>query len=403
MNDITPPGRLPVPKPPQRPLTAARPVVVPPRAPKPTPVVPPPVEETPLSLPQAEPPAKLAFEKPKKKWLKWILIIFAFLTVLGAAGAIAGYFWYKDALKPVSDSQERVRLEVTAGETADQVASDLQQKHLVKNAFALQVYIKLHGKSNVKAGSYVFTPSQGPIEIIQWLNDGKVDTFKVTILPGKTLAELKQTFIGYGFSTDEIDSAFAKTYTHPLFADKPAGTTLEGYLYPETYYVTSTTPLESILGQGFDLFEAKINQAGLKDKLAAKGFTLYQGITLASIVEKEVTSAADQKQVAQVFETRLENDMTLGSDVTYHYAASLLGVEASPSIDSPYNTRLHAGLPPGPISNFTIGALDAVANPAPGDYLFFVAGDDGVTHFARTDAEHQQNISKFCKKLCSSN
>jgi UPF0755 protein len=401
MNDITPPNQLPPPQVPKRPLDG-QPGVVPSSSTANNPVPASFVDE-PLTLPQAEPPAALTFEKPKKKWRKWLAIILIVLFVFAAGAATAGYFWYKDAMQPISGSQEHISLEVAQGESADQVAANLQQKKLIKSAFALQVYIKLHNKSNIKAGSYVFTPSQGPHEIVQWLNDGRVDTFKLTILPGKTLAELKETFQGYGYSADEIDNTLGRTYSHPLLADKPAGTTLEGYVYPETYYVTSTTPLETVITQGFDLFENKIKQQGLKDKLAARGFNIYQGVTLASIIEKEVPSAADQRQVAQVFETRLQKGMMLGSDVTYHYGAALLGVDPSPTLDSPYNTRIHTGLPPGPISNFSIGALEAVTEPASGDYLFFVAGDDGVTRYAHTDAEHQANIYSYCKKLCASN
>jgi UPF0755 protein len=93
--------------------------------------------------------------------------------------------------------------------------------------------------------------------------------------------------------------------------------------------------------------------------------------------------------------------MTLGSDVTYQYAAKKLGVAPNPGLESPYNTRIHAGLPPGPIASPGKSALLAVANPASNDYLFFLAGDDNVMHYAKTDAEHQRNIVQYCQKKCS--
>ncbi len=101
-----------------------------------------------------------------------------------------------------------------------------------------------------------------------------------------------------------------------------------------------------------------------------------------------------------MFYNRLKHNLPLGSDVTFIYAARQLGVTPSPDLNSPYNTRIHKGLPPGPISNMTISALEAVAHPAPGNYLFFVAGDDGTIHFARTAQEHEQNIQKYCHNLC---
>ena len=93
--------------------------------------------------------------------------------------------------------------------------------------------------------------------------------------------------------------------------------------------------------------------------------------------------------------------MALGSDVTYRYAAVLTGQEPTPFIDSPYNTRKYPGLPPGPISNVSKVSLDAVANPTASDYLFFVAGDDGVTYYSKTAAEHEALAKEHCKKLCS--
>ena len=246
----------------------------------------------------------------------------------------------------------------------------------------------------------MFAPNQSVPEIVDWLNEGRVSTRKVTILPGKTLKQIRANFIKDGFTESAVDAALNKTYDHPLFVDKPAGTTLEGYIFPETYFVTVDSTPEQLLERTFDEFERRIEAEGLRAKLADRGFNLYEGITLASIVSREVTNGQDQHQVAQVFETRLERGMVLGSDVTYHYAAELLGVEPAVNIDSHYNTRLYAGLPPGPIANFNLTALQAVADPAPGDYLYFVAGDDGVTHYAHTFEEHQQNIRDFCKKLC---
>lgn len=93
--------------------------------------------------------------------------------------------------------------------------------------------------------------------------------------------------------------------------------------------------------------------------------------------------------------------MPLGSDVTYHYAAQILGVPATPTLDSPYNTRIYPGLPPGPIATPGLSALEAVANPASGDYLYFLSGDDGKTYYATTEQEHEANIANYCKIKCA--
>jgi UPF0755 protein len=138
----------------------------------------------------------------------------------------------------------------------------------------------------------------------------------------------------------------------------------------------------------------------LKSAFAAEGLTVYQGITLASIVEQEVANQSDRDQVAQVFLTRLRIGMMLESNVTADYGATLAGAKPSSTFPSVYNTYLHPGLPPTPISNVDISSLDAVAYPANTDWLYFVAGDNGTTYFSTTYAQQEANVAQYCKQLC---
>ena len=121
---------------------------------------------------------------------------------------------------------------------------------------------------------------------------------------------------------------------------------------------------------------------------------------MASIIQREVITAADAAQVAQVFKKRYDMGMQLGSDVTYQYIADKTGQARNVNLDSPYNTRRYAGLPPGPISTPGLAALKAVAQPAKGDYLYFLSGDDDKTYFARTNEEHEKNIRNHCQEKC---
>ena len=118
-------------------------------------------------------------------------------------------------------------------------------------------------------------------------------------------------------------------------------------------------------------------------------------------VEKEVPKAEDRKIVAQIFLKRLAEGTPLGSDATYYYASAVYGGEPFPDLDSPYNTRMYAGLPPGPINTVSKTALEAVAYPSDTDYLFFVTGDDGVNHYTKTSAEHEQATRLYCKVSCA--
>lgn len=377
------------------------------RRPQPRKNLPPPQPaQTPrLALPAA--PAELLLSKTtssrswyRRKWLWWLVGVTGMLLLIVGV-LVAGFLWYTAALQPLASSPSRIRIVISSGETADIIGKKLETQHVIKSATAFGWYVRQQNELNdLKAGTYLLSPTQSVQEITQLLVEGKVDTYNVTILPGQTLAQIKQSLIKDGFAATDVDKAFAKKYDSPLLADKPASATLEGYIFPETYQITSETTVEQLLEETFAEFYSRIQKANLQTELSGKGFSLYQAITLASIVQLEANTSTDRQQVAQVFELRLQRDMELGSDVTYMYAAKQLGVAASPDLDSPYNTRKYKGLPPGPIATITMDSLDAVAHPAAGDYLYFIVGDNGQLHFAHTEAEHQQNISLYCQQLC---
>jgi UPF0755 protein len=216
-----------------------------------------------------------------------------------------------------------------------------------------------------------------------------------------------------GFSDAQITAALNKTYQGPVFDAKPAGTSLEGYIYGETYYVDTDATAEQVLQMTFDQMYKDLQANGLPQKFANQGLTMYEAITLASIVQRELNCEGKpteerkercygyQRTIAQIFLKRLKEGGMLGSDVTFIYAADMLGVAPTVDIDSPYNTRIHAGLPPGPIAAPGLLALKAVGNPTDTDYYFFIAGDDGLIYFAKDLAGHEANIKNHCQQLCN--
>jgi UPF0755 protein len=238
--------------------------------------------------------------------------------------------------------------------------------------------------------------------IVSKMVNGEVSKNLLTIPSGKTLTQIRAVFKQSGYSDAELDTAFIPgTYAgNPLLASLPAGTSLEGLLYPDSFQKEADTSAQTIVVESLEEMQSKLTPDILSG-FAAQGLTPYQGITLASIVYAESGSASSEPTVAQVFLSRLNQGMMLGSDVTAFYAAGLVGAGQTLGVDSPYNTRLHTGLPPGPIGNFTDIALKAVAHPSNTDYLYFVAGDDGVIHFSHTEAEHEQAVKQYCTKACS--
>lgn len=387
MDDIKPPRR-PIPRP------------VPPTVAPTPPVIPP--EGAPMTAPQpiSEPVALLSAPKKTHKKLKWIIISIATLIVIIVA---SGLLWYRQSLSAKGGTlQQLVLVTVKQGSTPNQIGQLLQDKAVIQNAVAFDIYVRVSGNQNkLQAGTYRLSPAESVSDIVEHLVNGKIDQFSIRFLPGATLAQDRQVLIDAGYSATDVDKALAETYDSPLFDTKPAGTSLEGYIYGETYNFNTGTTVEDILNRAFAQYEKVITDNNLVAGFSHQGLTLYQGITLASIVQREVESATDQAIVAQVFYKRLAIGIALGSDVTYIYAAGLLGVTPSPSLDSPYNTRINTGLPPGPIATPGMSALIATADPASTDYLYFLSGDDGKTYFSTNEAGHEANISAHCQVKCS--
>jgi UPF0755 protein len=342
-------------------------------------------------------------KQPKKRSKKRIVLYVLLSILILIIVAIIGLFmWYQEQLKPVASSGDsRVRLTIAPGSSPSSIASKLKSEGLIRSTTAFSIYTKLSDTENtLKAGVYNLKPSETTQQIVDHLVSGKQDTFSLTFLPGDTLVNNRKKLIGAGYGEQEVDAALSKTYSRPLFAGKPAQADLEGYIYGETYEFNSTDNVETILNKTFDEYEKAITANNLVEGYKKQGLTLYQGITLASIVQREVTGVEDEKQVARVFLNRMKAGMSLGSDVTYQYAAKKMGVAPTPLLESPYNTRKYTGLPPGPIAAPGLGSLQAVATPGSNDYLFFLSGDNDVTYFAKTDAEHQKNIVNHCKVKC---
>lgn len=349
------------------------------------------------------PQAPLLLDKPRKSVKKIVLWCFGVLIVLIVACAAAAYAWYVMALAPVnSQNSEKTRVEIVEGSSPSDIGDLLEEKQLIKSSFAFDLYTRLSGtRSQLQAGTYSLMQSESTEQIVKHLVSGNVDEFSITFLPGATLADNRKGLIKAGYSEAEVDAALKKTYDHPLFASKPSTADLEGYIYGETYSFSADATVEEVLVRTFDEFYAKIQANDLIAGFEKQGLNLYEGITLASIIQREVPEAGDQKQVAQVFFKRLKMDMQLGSDVTAYYGADKIGVSRSVGVDTPYNTRIHKGLPPGPIGTPGLTALLAVAAPASGNYVYFLSGDDEVTYFAVTNDEHEENIKNHCQVKCS--
>lgn len=436
MDGFKRPGRPSPPRPtaPQSPVRLSQPSVRP-QAPRATPVAQarPPVQ--PIAEPPLPPidPLPEPTKKPKRtSRTKNVLIVLAGIVLFIAAAVAITLVWYNTSIQPRNSSDQKIiKLEIKDKMSLSAVADSLEQKGVIRSAAAFMIYARLHQQQDIKAGTCNLTPAESVSVILEKLTIGCHDFKVVTFYPGATIetslyakthaTETNQQFVDFsirqslrtaGYDTAEIDAALTATYTSPLFADKPAGTGFEGYIFGETYYVDEDATAQEVLQTAFDHMYSIVKKNDLVTKFKAKGLTLYQGITLASIVEKELDCEGKpteerkqrcygyQQHIASVFYNRMDEGMTLGSDVTFIYAADRLGVSPSVDVDSPYNLRSHTGLTPGPIASPGELALMAVANPTPSSDLFFLAGDDGLIYFAPDNAGHEQNIRQHCQQGC---
>lgn len=321
------------------------------------------------------------------------------IVVAAVALAIVGVAVFNNQLQPVSNIQTNQTFVVSSGSTIQSIASDLVKQHLIRNALALEIYAR---NAHLQAGTYSLSPSLGTVQIIKIMTKGRVATSLVTILPGRRIDQVRADLINNGFSPASVDEALAPdNYKDlPVMTYVPAGVnTLEGLLWPDSYQKTADTDPAIIIREALTATGEHLTN-DVRSILTAEGLTPYQGLILASIIIQEVNNPADQAQAAQVFLSRLKIGMLLGSDVTANYGAVIVGLPASLTYDSAYNTRIHSGLPPTPISTINESSLRAITHPAATNWLYFVAGDNGTTYFSTNLQDHEALTAQYCHKLC---
>ncbi len=338
-----------------------------------------------------------------KRWVKVISVTLLTCLVFVAVAAIAIRHQYYENLKPVSAAQRSIDVDIPKDSSVKEIAVLLHGQGLIRATWAFEWYVRTKELGDkLQAGTYTFRPNQGVAAIVDELSAGKTAKNLITIVPGYRIDQVRKALIDNGYTPDQAKAALdpAQYAGHPALVDKPAGASLEGYLYPDSYQKDSVTTPEQIINNALDEMQKHLTQ-DIRAKLAQRGLSVHQGIILASIIEQEVSNPNDRAKVAQVFLSRMQKGMRLESDPTVKYGAILAGQKPSLTYDSAYNTYKIMGLPPGPISNVSASSLQAVAAPAATDYLYFVAGDDGNTYFSKTLEEHQALVAQHCKKLCS--
>jgi UPF0755 protein len=317
-------------------------------------------------------------------------------------------------LRPAGTSKTPVRFLVMPGETAAQVADRLEQQGLITNANLFRLYMRHEGlDAHLEAGEFELSPSMTMPEIAAALQEARIQEVTLTIPEGlraEEIAELlQQAEVTDGASFLALvrsgDAPGLDLSEYDFLSDRPAGVSLEGYLFPDTYRFPLRAQPAEVLRIFLDNFGRRVTPE-LRQEAADRHLSLYSVLTLASIVEREAVRADERPLIASVYLNRLARNMFLNADPTVQYAMgyqpdtgkwwkSPVTLEEYNNVISPYNTYLNPGLPPGPICSPGLSAIEAVIHPAETDYLYFVATGDGSHVFARTPEEHQANVERY--------
>jgi UPF0755 protein len=337
--------------------------------------------------------------------MKRLAVLVLLLAGCGFAGN-RGYDWYNNQINaPMSATSQKVAFHIDQGESSDQIANDLAAKGLIRSPEVFLVYLRYQDKgAQLEAGDFTLDRDMNMLQIIGALGQAKVQQVSVTLTPGSTLKTMAQgaATAGLGTSDAYVAAASDMTWQYDFLQGRPQGApgNLEGFLFPDTYQLDKGSTARDLVKRQLDQFGQQVAPA-LRAQVAqaAPGRpaeSVYNLITLASIVEREVTKDPDRAIVCGIFYNRLAIHMALQDDITVLYGLNKQGqlTDQDKQRDTPYNTYLHPGLPIGPISNPGLASISACVNPQKTNDLYFFADAHGTTRYAATYADHlrQQNL-----------
>ena len=327
-------------------------------------------------------------------------VLFFFGILFLASAALLSWFvpraWFW-----TGDAGHAIAITIHDKEFGSETGKELVRLGIIDSSIGWDYYVALfNGEGNFpKPGVYRIPAHASYRTIVRMLVLGPPrNEVKITVPEGWTIDQINASLTSYNASIPKIvPDALRSEY--PFLASLPKDASLEGYLFPETYFVYADQLPQSLIVKQLDEFATRA--PGIEAEAAKQGRTLRDVVILASIIEKEVSKPEDRAIVASIFLNRLKDGMALQSDATVNYITH--AGRARPTLDdlkadSPYNTYAYKGLPPGPISNPGDSALLAALHPAQTDYRYFLTDDAGKTYFARTFAEHQQNRTRVYGK-----
>jgi peptidoglycan lytic transglycosylase G len=298
---------------------------------------------------------------------------------------------------PADDQKQIISFTITPGQSLKQVAANLEKKGLITNLSQFQLYVRYkRATTQLKAGEYELSLAQTPAQILEQLLKGKVRLYRLTIPEGLNMDEIA-LLVQKTHSCDPIEFLSLCADTDFIKKLKVNSHSLEGYLYPDTYFFPKNTPCRQIIQKLIETFHKTYTEKW-KERTQKLGFSVNEIVTLASMIEKETGDTSERPLISSVFHNRLKKSMRLESDPTVVYGdRDFDGRIRTRHLRriTPYNTYQIRGLPLGPIANPGGLALKAALYPDKSQYLFFVSKNDTTHHFSTTLSEHNRAVRKY--------
>ncbi len=339
------------------------------------------------------------------------ILVTLILLLLLAAGGAAAFFRYSLTQPYQAFPAQGVFVDVPHGASSRSVARLLQGNGVIRSSIVFEIYARRHPKRTLQAGEYFFGQPATGRDVFWKLAKGQVYEQPFTVREGQTMFDIARDLEAAKFmpADDFLKAANDPTMVRDI---APHAASLEGFLYPATYNLPRHPAANELAAQMVTQFKnawsrvAPAGHAATADKsMTADGRPLVSVVTLASLVERETPKPEERPLVAAVFENRLNLHMPMQCDPTVVYALERVGQYNGKltlqdlRFDSPYNTYVNRGLPPGPIGNPGEASLRAALQPADANYLYFVANTQGGHFFSATLAEHNRNVTKYHRLL----
>lgn len=340
-------------------------------------------------------------------------VIFLFLVILLGVWVIQGIYL------PVSNEKNSEGFRIESGQGVFEVSKELEKRNLIKDDFWFNVYFLLRGRNKtLKAGSYSLNRAMNVTEIFGKIRNGKTNPNKITIVEGQTTKDIGERLekkdwcstedfynvVGYpnsqnGNGNFELTLSFEEEYE--FLKSKPDNASLEGFLFPDTYYLNKQDGPKVLTKKMLDNFKEKFNSLN-----ADTDRTVFEIVTMASLIEKEVKTLKDKKIVSGILWKRFKNGLPIQVDATISYITGEDTTDVSineTEINSPYNTYKYRGLPKGPICNPGLESIEAALNPISTDYWYYLSVpsgkcpkcSEGGTYFSETLQQHQFAKQKY--------